>query len=262
LSSTIVYIIAIYACLAIIIYAVQEKLIFKPEKLDPQFRYKYNVPFRELFFDVEPGVSINGLHFYLDNPRGLVLYLHGNSRSIKGWAKYAKDFSRYGYDVVLVDFRGFGKSTGDRVEKLMYKDMQFVYDELKNRYDEHHIIVYGRSLGSGFASRLASENTPRYLILDAPFYSFRKAVQRFIPILPMKYFLRFQLLTNKWIHKVNCHTYIIHGTKDWMIPISQSEQLRHLNPHKITLIRIHGGGHNNLPSFPEYHNFIRDILKD
>lgn len=70
------------------------------------------------------------------------------------------------------------------------------------------------------------------------------------------------MLTNKWIPKVNCHTYILHGTKDWLIPIKQSEQLQQLNPHKITLIRIHGGGHNNLPDFPEYHNFIRDILKN
>ncbi len=50
------------------------------------------------------------------------------------------------------------------------------------------------------------------------------------------------------------------GTKDWLIPIKHSEQLQELNPHKITLIRIQGGRHNNLPSFPEYHNFIRDIL--
>ena len=51
------------------------------------------------------------------------------------------------------------------------------------------------------------------------------------------------------------------GTRDWLIPIRQSEQLQSINPHKITLIRIEGGGHNNLPTFPEYHNFLRDILK-
>ena len=142
----------------------------------------------------------------------------------------------------------------------MLKDVQFVYDTLVNQYHENHMILYGRSLGSGFATKLASENTPRYLILDAPYYSFRKAVQRFLPILPMRYVLRYQLQTDKWIKKVNCHTYILHGTKDWLIPVSQSENLQAINPRKITLIRIHGGGHNNLPSFPEYHNFIRDIL--
>lgn len=262
MSPTIIYIIAGYAIITIIIYLIQEKLIFKPEKLTQDFKYIYDVPFKELFFDIEPGVRINGLHFYVKEPHGLILYFHGNTRSIKGWARYAKDFYRYGYDVVLVDFRGFGKSTGTRGEQVMYSDMQFVYNDLKARYEEHHIIVYGRSLGSGFAAKLASENSPRYLILDAPYYSFRKAVQRFVPILPMKYVLRYQITTNKWIKKVNCHTYILHGTKDWLIPIKQSEQLQQLNPNKITLIRIHGGRHNDLPTFPEYHNFLRDILKN
>jgi len=249
------------AVLSVIVYFIQDKFIFKPEKLKQDFQYKYDAPFRELFFDVEPGVRINGLHFFVDEPLGLILYFHGNSRSIKGWAKYARDFYRYNYDVVLVDYRGFGKSTGKRTEKDMLNDMQFVYDSLKATYPENHLIVYGRSLGSGFAAKLAADNKPRYLILDAPYFSFRKTIERFLPILPVKYILRYHLRSDKWIPKVNCHTYILHGTKDWLIPISQSEQLQALNPRKITLIRIVGGRHNNLPTFPEYHNFIRDILK-
>lgn len=245
----------------IVLYLVQEKFIFKPEKLKQDFLFKYDAPFKELFFDVEPGVRINGLHFYVKEPNGLILYFHGNTRSIKGWARYAKDFYRYGFDVVLVDYRGFGKSTGKRSENEMLNDMQFVYDTLSVQYHEGHIIVYGRSLGSGFATKIASDNKPRYLILDAPYYSFIKAVQRLLPVLPVKYVLRYHLQTDKWIAKVTCHTYIIHGTKDWLIPIRHSEQLQTINPRMITLIRIHGGAHNNLPSFPEYHNFLRDILK-
>ena len=255
------YIIGGIAVLSLIAYLLQDRFIFKPEKLRQDFQYKYDVPFRELFFDVEAGVRINGLHFHVDKPLGLVLYFHGNSRSIKGWAKYAKDFYRYNYDVVLVDYRGFGKSTGKRGEKAMMNDMQFVYDTLTQTYPENHLIVYGRSLGSGFATKLAADNRPRYLILDAPFFSFKKTIERFLPILPVKYILRYHLRSDKWIPKVNCHTYILHGTRDWLIPISQSEKLQQLNPRKITLIRIAGGGHNNLPTFNEYHNFIRDILK-
>lgn len=261
MSPTLIYIIVGYLVLLAVAYLVQERLIFKPEILKQDFKYKYDAPFRELFFDVEPGVSINGLHFFVEKPHGLILYFHGNSRSIKGWAKYATDFFRYNYDVVLVDYRGFGKSTGKRSEKDMLNDMQFVYNTLTQTYPQNHLIVYGRSLGSGFATHLASENTPRYLILDAPYYSFTKVVERFLPILPMKLVLRFHMRTDKWLPKVNCHTYIIHGTKDWLIPIRNSEKLQALNPRKITLIRIDKGGHNNLPTFPEYHNFIRDILK-
>jgi pimeloyl-ACP methyl ester carboxylesterase len=261
LSDTLLYIIIGYLVLVVLVYFVHDRFIFKPEKLHAGFQYKYDAPFKELFFDVEPGVSINGLHFTVDKPLGLILYFHGNTRSIKGWAKYAKDFYRYNYDVVLVDYRGFGKSTGKRSEKDMLKDMQFVYDTLAVQYTEHHIIVYGRSLGSGFAAKIASDNKPRYLILDAPYFSFKKAIERFLPILPVQFLLRYHLRTDKWIRHVNCHTYILHGTRDWLIPIKNSEKLQAINPGKITLIRIIGGGHNNLPTFNEYHNFLRDILQ-
>ncbi len=254
------YIVLGYLLLMALLYFFQERFIFKPEKLDPDFEYRYDVPFRELFFDVAEGVRINGLHFTTENPRGLVLYFHGNSRSIKGWAKYARDFFRYGYDVVLVDYRGFGKSTGKRTEKDMLSDMEFVYRSLAKQHPENHLLVYGRSLGSGFAAKVASENDPRYLILDAPYYSFKSTIQRFLPLLPVRWVLRFHIRTDLWLKKVNCHTYILHGTRDWLIPIRNSEKLQALNPRKITLIRIEGGGHNNLPFFPEYHNFIRDIL--
>jgi uncharacterized protein len=251
-----------YAALLVIIYFIQDKFIFKPEKLPPGFEYKYDVPFKELNFDVSPGVRINGLHFYRPHPQGLILYLHGNTRSIKGWAKYAQDFYRYNYDVVLVDYRGFGKSTGRRGERDMLNDIQFVYDTLLQECPTQRMLLYGRSIGSGFAAKIAADNDPYYLILDSPYYNFRKVVERFLPMLPVRYVLRYHLRTDLWLPRVRCHTYIIHGTRDWLIPIRQSERLQRLNPSKITLIRIHGGGHNNLNTFPEYHNFIRDILKE
>lgn len=259
---TIIYVVLSYAVILLLVYLIQEKFIFKPEILKKDFQYKYDIPFKELFFDIKPGVQINGLHFYRANPKGLILYLHGNTRSIKGWAKYARDFYRYDYDVVLVDYRGFGKSTGERGEQEIFSDLQFVYNSLSAQYGEQHLIVYGRSLGSGFATKIASDNNQRYLILDSPYYNLVKVVERFLPFLPHKYLLRYQLRTDKWIRKVHCHTYIIHGTKDFLIPLSHSEKLQEINPDKITLIRIEGGRHNNLPDFPEYHNFIRDILQD
>ena len=261
MNNTLIYIIIGYLVLMGLVYLIQERFIFKPEKLKQNFVYKYDAPFEELFFEVEPGVSINGLHFKVKNPLGLVLYFHGNSRSIKGWAKYAADFFRYKYDVVLVDYRGFGKSTGKRSEDAMLNDMQFVYDTLIVKYPESHMIIYGRSLGSGFAAKLASDNNPRYLILDAPYFNFGLAMERLMPFLPIRHMIRYKLQIDKWISKVSCHTYILHGTKDWLIPIKNSEKLQKINPTKITLLKIQGGGHNNLPLFNDYHNFLRDILQ-
>ena len=257
-----IYVVLGAALLLVIVYFIQDKLIFKPEKLPANFEYKYDIPFKELFFDVSEGVRINGLHFHRPSPEGLILYLHGNTRSIKGWAKYARDFYRLNYDVVLVDYRGFGKSTGRRGEAAILGDLQFVYESLLQQCPADCLLLYGRSIGSGFAAKIAADNDPRYLILDSPYYNFRKVVERFIPVLPVRYVLRYHLRTDLWLPRVRCHTYILHGTRDWLIPIRHSERLQKLNPSRITLIRIHGGGHNNLNTFPEYHNFIRDILKE
>ena len=83
MSPTLIYLLAAYVLLALLIYLVQEKFIFKPEKLPQDFAYKYDLPFEELFFQVDEGISINGLHFYCTEPKGLVLYFHGNSKVSK-----------------------------------------------------------------------------------------------------------------------------------------------------------------------------------
>src|SRR5690349_12122329 len=132
----ILYVLGAILVLSIAVYFLQEKFIFKPEKLKHDFQFKYDVPFKEVNFDIEPGVRINGLHFFRENSKGVVLYFHGNSRSIKGWAKYAKDFYRYNYNVILVDYRGFGKSTGKRSEHKMLGDMQHVYKSMMEEFPE------------------------------------------------------------------------------------------------------------------------------
>ncbi|MFC0185386.1 alpha/beta hydrolase [Pseudarcicella hirudinis] len=170
-----------YLVLCVIVYFIQEKFIFKPEKLPEDFQYQYDAPFEELFFEPEDGVKINGLRFFHEKPEGLVIYFHGNSRSIKGWSKYASDFTRYNFDVLMIDYRGFGKSTGKRTEVNLYNDAQYVYNRMRAKFDyqEDRIIIYGRSLGSGFACKLASQNKPKMLILDAPYYSFSHLTSRF-----------------------------------------------------------------------------------
>jgi uncharacterized protein len=251
-----------YLILCVIAYYVQEYFIFKPEVLSEDFAYQYDDPFEELNFEPEPNVKINALRFHHENPEGLVIYFHGNTRSIKGWSKYAKDFTKHGYDVLMIDYRGFGKSRGKRSEEGLFSDAQFVYNRMRAKYgySEEKIVIYGRSLGSGFACKVASNNKPKMLILDAPYYSFSQLTNRFLPFLPLTIILRFQIRTDLWIRYVRCPVYIIHGTKDWLIPYRSSVQLQGLVPLTARLIPIYGGGHNNLPNFPEYHQKLEEIL--
>jgi pimeloyl-ACP methyl ester carboxylesterase len=252
-----------YVVINLLAYAIQERFIFKPEKLPQDFEYKYDYPFEELFFDIKPGVRINGLRFKTEGlAKGLMLYFHGNTRSIKGWGKYSQDFTRHGWDVIMIDYRGFGKSTGKRTERELKSDAQFIYEKLKEEMPETHIIVYGRSIGSGFATKLAATNHPRMLLLDAPYYSFSSLTKRYLPFLPIAWILRYPIRTDKWIKYCKCPIRIIHGTDDWLVPFKHSVRLAKVMPHQTVLYPIIGGKHNNLPSFAQYHETVEKILHE
>ncbi|MEO0470845.1 MAG: alpha/beta fold hydrolase [Bacteroidota bacterium] len=256
----IIGLILLYPLLVGIAYLIQEFFLFHPEKLPLYFKFNYPYPFEELTFDTEPGAVINGLIFRVPNSQGVVYYFHGNTRSIKGWAKFSRDFTSKGYDVMMIDYRGFGKSRGKRTEAGLHLDAQHAYNWLKERYGENHIVVYGRSMGSGFAARVASENHPRMLILDAPYYSLLHLMQRYLPFLPVKYVSRFKIRTDQFLRKVSCPVYIYHGTRDLTIPYSSSQRLMKLLPKDATLITVKGGGHNNLRDYPIYHEYLTHIL--
>lgn len=211
---------------------------------------------------MEDGGVVNALHFKVPNSKGVVFYIKGNSRSIKGWGKFAKDFVGKGFDFFILDYRGFGKSRGKRSEEILYSDLQQVYKWLETEYGEDKIVLYGRSLGSGLAARVASWNHPRLLILDSPYFSFLHHISRYAFILPLKLLLRYQIRTDRFIKKVACPVHIIHGDRDRLIPYKQSLMLQALAPEKITLHTIPGGKHNNLPGFPEYHDLLYDILHE
>jgi alpha-beta hydrolase superfamily lysophospholipase len=250
---------AVYLFLCIIFYTLQDYFFFRPEILPRHFEYQYPFPFDEVDFEMEDGGRINGLHFRVPNSKGVVFYLKGNSRSLKGWGKFAKDFVSKGYDFFMIDYRGFGKSSGRRTEVTLYNDAQTVYKWLTDHYEEEQIVLYGRSLGSGIATRIASWNKPKMLILDSPYYSFLYQVRQYGFWLPLRWLLRYKIRTDFFIKKVDCPIFIIHGTSDRLISFRQGKKLHGLSPNS-QLIPIKDAGHNNLPSFPLYHEVLYDIL--
>ncbi|WP_297795831.1 alpha/beta fold hydrolase [uncultured Eudoraea sp.] len=250
-----------YVVISILLYFLQDYLMFKPEKLPKDFLFQYeNQEIEEYNVETRDGAVINGLRFKAAQPKGIVFYLKGNSKSIKGWGKFAVDFTRHGYDVLMVDYRGFGKSTGRRTQKAIKRDMQVIYNKIKENVNEKYIILYGRSLGSGFATKLASMNNPRMLILDAPYYSLSKVAKKYIPFMPLSLLIKFPMPTYKWLQYVNCPIHIIHGTDDKLIPYKTSVRLSKIKPKSTTLHTVIGGGHKNLNTFESYHKMLSEII--
>ncbi|MBT8177864.1 MAG: alpha/beta fold hydrolase [Eudoraea sp.] len=257
----IIVVVAVYLGISILVYFLQDYILFKPEKLPADFQFAYeNQETEEYNVETRDGAVINGLRFKAKEPKGIVFYLKGNSKSIKGWGKFAVDFTRLGYDVLMVDYRGFGKSTGRRSQKAIKRDMQVIYNKIKEQVAEKYIILYGRSLGSGFAAKLASMNNPRMLILDAPYYSLSKVGKRYMPFMPLSLLLKFPMPTYKWLRYVNCPIHIIHGTDDKLIPYKTSVKLSKIKPELTKLYTVIGGGHKDLHTFESYHSMLNDII--
>lgn len=258
----IVSIVILYIVISIALYYLQDYALFKPEKLPEDFQFYYeNQETREYNLTTIDGAVINGLRFFpKGESKGIVLYLKGNSKSIKGWGKFAVDFTRHGYNVLMVDYRGFGKSTGRRSQKNIKRDLQLVYNKIKEQTTEDRMILYGRSLGSGFATKLASTNSPKMLILDAPYYSLTKVTRRYMPFMPLSVLIKYPLPTYKWLKYVKCPIHIIHGTNDKLIPYKSSLKLSKINPKLTKLHLVIGGGHKNLNNFESYHKMLDDIL--
>ncbi len=253
--------IAIVVTISILVYFFQERFLFHPEKLSKDFVFQYeNQEVEEYNVQLSDKVLINGLHFKTKNPKGVVFYLKGNSRSIKGWGKFAIDFTFHGWDVIMMDYRGFGKSTGKRTQQTMKDDVQAIYNKIKENVDEKYIIVYGRSLGTGLATKIASTNNPRMLILACPYYSMSKNVKRYLPFIPLGLVMRYSMPTYKWIKYVKCPIKIIHGTNDKVIPMKSSFKLSKINPKRTRVYPVIDGGHKNLHNYESYHRALKEIL--
>ena len=161
-----------------------------------------------------------------------------------------------------MDYRTYGKSTGKLSENALYHDAQFCYDYLTERYPEDEITIYGRSLGTGIATYIASKHHPKQLILETPYYSMVDVAKKRFPIIPVKQLIRYELPTYKFIKKVKCPITMFHGTNDRVISLKSAEKLySSVTNDKITFTIIEGGNHNNLVGFEAYHKGIDEVLK-
>ncbi len=252
----------LYLISLIIIIIFQERMIFMPERLAEDYHYEFSSEFEEIFIKTEDGAKLNALHFKVKNPKGVILYYHGNAGELSSWGKVVQKFVDRKYDVLVMDYRGYGKSTGSPSENSLYSDAQFFYDHLMKTYSEKEIVVYGRSLGATFAAYVAARNSPKKLILEAPFYSLEEVAQDRFPIYPISWFLKFNFPTYSFISKVNCPVIIFHGTEDTMVSYDNSLKLSELiNPEQLQFISIPGGNHNDLENTSEYEKGLDAILK-
>jgi uncharacterized protein len=250
-----------YCLICIVLYFVQERLLFYPQQLPADYVFHFNLPFEECAFTTADQTTLHGLLFKADSSRGLIFYLHGNAGSLASWGSIAKTYTNLHYDLFMLDYRGYGKS-GSRIssEQQFYDDVELVYDSLLKRYDENEVVVLGYSIGTGAAARLAAFHHPKMLILQAPYYSLARLVNHYFYVLP-PFILKYQFKTNKWLALCKMPVTLFHGDRDEVIYYGSSVQLAKQFKRSDTLITLQGQGHNNMSEHPAYPAALGRLLE-
>jgi len=143
----------------------------------------------------------------------------------------------------------------------LYKDAQLFYEYAKKRYSEDQITIYGRSLGTGIAAKVASQNRPCNVVLETPYYSIKDVAQRWLPFIPVDLLLRFEIPTVEFVQNINCSITIYHGTNDKVVPYKSGALLyKSITIRDKDMITIENGSHNDLIQFKKYIMTIEQVL--
>lgn len=256
------YVLLGYFLLCILVFFFQEKLIFHPSALPSDHKFSFSSPYEEIYFEVEEDLKLHGILFKSQVPKGLVIYLHGNGGTVESWGWIHDLYTQHGYDVLIPDYRGYGKSEGKiQSQNQLFEDVRFIYNQMIQKYEEKNTILVGFSLGSGLAAKVASENQPKMLILKAPYYSIKYMAQSILPVVPM-FLLKYPIETNKFLVEAPCPVEIFHGTDDRTIPYKNSVKLQEKLGDKVKLIAIPKCGHNDISVHPEFTREMENILRN
>lgn len=256
------WIAGIYLLIGLSLYLLQDYILFHPTPLPASHQYQFNQPYKEINLSYDSAVNINIIQFTTPvKPKGIVLYFHGNRKNIDWYAKFALRFTQHGYDVWMMDYPGFGKSTGTFTESLVYDWALQTYKLANSQMAADSIIIYGKSLGTGVAAQLASIKKCKRLILETPYYSLPDVVGGYAPVYPLQRMIKYHFPVNEYLPKIPEPITIFHGTNDWVIHYSQAKKLQALLKPTDAFITIEGGDHNNLNDNTQMQIYIDSLLR-
>ena len=251
-----------YCVIGIAFYYLQEKLLFHPVPVSENTAWQFTQPFTEANIMVDAQTKFNIVQFTVADSlkKGVVLYFHGNRENVNHYAEFAVNFTRNHYEVWMPDYPGFGKSTGNLSEQVMYDEALQVYKLARTKYTPQQIIIYGRSLGSGIAAHLAAERDCKKLLLETPYYSFTSMVKVLFWMYPVDRLLHYKLPTHQYLPRVTAPVSIFHGTDDKVITYRNAGRLKEILKPADEFITIPGGSHNDLNTFPLMQKKLDSLL--
>ena len=254
---------AVYLLLCCGFYFFQHLFFFHPKVLPVDYRFFFTQKFEEKQMVLDEKTMIDIVQFKPKDSvaKGVVLYFHGNRKNIERYAEYAPNFTKYGYECWMVDYPGYGKSTGELTQEVIQNMAIKLYDVAIQKYKSTEVVIYGKSLGTGFAAYLASIKDSKQLILETPYYSMASLAHRYVPFLPVSVLLKMNFTTGAYFNTIIEPITIFHGLQDEVIPFTNAMQLMPGMKKGDRFVSIPDGIHNDLPSKIMYQTTLDSLMQ-
>ncbi len=238
--------IGLYLVVGLFLYLFQSRLIYFPRRDMGVTPGDAGMPFDDLFFRTTDGVMLNAWFVPSENPRGTLLYFHGNAGNISHRIEALQQFRGLGFNTLIVDYRGYGKSEGEPDEEGTYRDAEAAWNYLVNvrNVPPDSIIVLGRSLGGAVAVYLATQVQPRAVILESTFTSIPDRGAELYPYFPARFLARIHYNSLGRISAIRAPVLIVHSTEDEIVPFSHGQSLYAAAREPKEFLQI-SGGHND-----------------
>lgn len=265
-------IVALYLGLAVLVWAIQEKLVYFPQRTLVATPGDFGMPYREVRLTAEDGVNLHGwLVEGVDGPPSAelpgagrtLLFFHGNAGNISGRLETAQLFRRMGLDVLMIDYRGYGQSEGHPSEQGTYRDARAAWNWLTGEQGvpADSVIVMGRSLGGAVAAWLAGEVRPRALILESTFTSGVDLARQVYPFFPVGLMLRHRYPTAEHIRELDIPKLFAHSRGDRTVPWELGRRLYEGAPGPKTFLEMEGAHNDAFRRTGErYRESLREFL--
>jgi fermentation-respiration switch protein FrsA (DUF1100 family) len=239
--------VAAYAALSVVAYLGQRKLMYFPDTERTAPAAEGLTAVAERTIETPDGQHIVAWYGKAEPGKPTLLYFHGNGGSLADRAPRIARFMSEGWGVYMMTYRGYGGSTGRPSEAANVADARLAYQALvKEGVAPTSIIVYGESLGSGIAVRIAAELPVAGVILDAPYTSIAEIAARTYPYLPVRLILIDRYETTRYIGAIKAPLLILHGARDSVVPVDMGRELARLAPEPKRLVIFPDGHHSDL----------------
>lgn len=237
---------ALYAGLVALLFFSQASLLYPASGRQSTAAEAGLSGFEDLVLRTEDGERLVAWWKPPQPGRALILYFHGNGGSLWNRRFRARSLAEGGRGILLASYRGYSGSTGIPTEDGLRRDARAAYDWAARAYEPSRLVLYGESLGSGVAVRLASERAVGGLILDAPFTSAADVAALAYWFVPVHWLMRDQYRSIEIIGQVKAPILIMHGDRDEVVPFALGERLYAAAPQPKRFVRLPNVSHSRV----------------